>query len=178
MNSVYSLRLLAVFAAALILVTPRDAPAVQLDTVVGNIHQIGMTGSVSLGHAAIGYTNYNRITVSGAYTTACASALMTPATGQRTLSREEIVGGISLVTTVPERLPAIVDLPGFEFLAPGSRVACAYNWTSKAVESSYSIGIPGFGMQTGSGERAQGGTWPFVMAVPAAEDSPDDDGCA
>jgi hypothetical protein len=178
MNSPHSLRVLAALAAALILVTPRDASAVELDTVVGNIHQIGMTASVSLGHAAIGHTNYNRMTVSAAYTTACASSVMAPTSGQRTLSREEVIGGFGLVTTVPEKLPAIVDLPGFEFLAAGSRIACAYNWTSKAVESSYSMGIPGFGMQTGSGERAQGGTWPFVMAVPAANDTDDDDGCA
>ena len=178
MNSTHSLRMFAVLAAALILVTPREAAAVQLETVLGNIHQIGMTAGVSLGHVAIGHTNYNRITVSGAYTTACASALMTPTSGQRTLSREEILGGFDLVTTVPERLPATVDLPGFEFLAPGSRIACTYNWTSKAVESSYSIGIPGFGAQTGAGERAQGGTWPFTMVVPSADDSSNNENCA
>jgi hypothetical protein len=177
MNSTLSLRVLAAFSAALILVSPREASAVQLDTVVSNIHQIGTSAGVSLGHTAIGYTNYNRITVSGAYTTGCASAVMMPTTGQRTLTREEIVGGFGLITTIPDRVPAVVDMPGFQLLAPGSRIACTYNWTTKAVESSYSVGIPGFGSQTGAGERAQGGTWPFMMVVPAASGG-DDDGCA
>jgi len=180
MNTAHSLgRPLAALAAALILVTPRGAAAVELNTVVSPAHQVGTSAAVSLGHTAIGYTNYNRLTVSGAYTAACASALMPSTTGQRSLSREQVLGGFGLVTTIPERLPAIVDMPGFELLAAGTRVACTYNWTSKAVESSYTVGIPGFGMQTGAGERAHGGTSPFIMVVPAAsDDTQDDEGCA
>lgn len=170
-------RPLAALAAALVLVTPRDAAAVELSTVVMSIHQIGSSAGVSLGHTAIGYTNYNRITVSGSYTAACASRLMTPTTGQRSLSHDQFLGGIGLVTTIPERLPAVVDMPGFDLLEAGSRVACAYNWTSKAVEANYSYSIPGFGIQTGGGERAEGGTYPFNMAVPA-EDTREDEGCA
>jgi hypothetical protein len=177
MNSVQSLRALAAFAAALTLVAPRNAAAVQLDTVVSNIHQIGISAGVSLGHTAIGYTNFNRITVSGAYTTACASAQLVPTTGQRTLSREEIIGGFGLVTTIPERVPATVNIPGFESLPLGSSVACTYNWTAKAVESSYSLGIPGFGMQSGSGEQAAGGTYPFMLVTPAPDRRAGDDGC-
>jgi hypothetical protein len=178
MNTAHSLgRPLAALAAALTIVTPRHALAVDLNTVVSTIHQVGTSAGVSLGHAAIGYTNYNRLVVSGAYTATCASAVMTPINGQRLLSREEIVGGFGLVTTIPDRVPTIRDMPGFEFLAAGTRVACAYQWSSKAVESSYTLGIPGLGMTTGGGERAQGGTFPFNMAVPAAE-SRDDEGCA
>ena len=170
-------RPLAALAAALILVTPRHAAAVELDTVVMPIRQIGATSSVSLGHSAIGYTNYNRLSVSGAYTAACASATMTPTSGQRSLSREEVFGGFGLVTTIPARLPAIVDMPGFDTLPAGSRVSCAYNWSSKAVEASYTLGIPGFSTPIGGGERAQGGTFPFNMVVPASEED-GDEGCA
>jgi hypothetical protein len=180
MNIVHSLgRPLAALAAALVLVTPRNVSAVELNTVVSPAHQVGTSAAVSLGHTAIAYTNYNRLIVSGAYTAACASALMPATTGQRSLSREQILGGFGLVTTIPERLPAIVDMPGFDLLAAGTRVACAYNWTSKAIESSYTVGIPGFGITTGAAERAQGGTWPFIMVVPAApDDTGDDEGCA
>jgi hypothetical protein len=172
-------RALAALAAALMFVTPRDAAAVELNTVVSNIRQVGASATVSLGHTAIGFTNYNRLTVSGTYTAACASAVMMPTMGQRSLSREDVLGGFSLITTIPERLPALVDMPGFEFLAAGARVTCTYNWTSKAVEASYSVGIPGFGIQTGAGERSAGGTWPFIMVVPSSsDDSRGGDGCA
>jgi hypothetical protein len=168
--------LLAALATALMFLTPREAAAVELDTVVSPIHQIGVTANVSLGHTAIGYTNYNRLTVSGTYSAACASSVMLPTVGQRSLTREEIVGGFSLITTIPAQLPSTVSMPGFTSLPAGSRVACTYNWTSKAVESSYSLGIPGFGSQTGGAERADGGTYPFTMVVRAADTWPRD-GC-
>jgi len=172
MNTAHNLgRPLAALAVALLFAMPRDSSAVELSTVVSTIHQVGATATVSLGHTAIGFTNYNRLTVSGAYTAACASAVMMATTGQRSLTREEIIGGFSQVTTIPERLPATVNMPGYDQLPAGSRVACTYNWTSKAVESSYTLGIPGFGSQTGAGERSDGGTYPFVMLVPAASET-------
>lgn len=178
MNPVLHLgRPLAILAAALILVTPHDAAAVVLDAVVLPIHQVGTTAGVSLGHAAVGSTNYNKITVSGAYTAACASAVMSPTSGQGSLSRQELLGGISLTVTVPQRVPAIVDMPGFDLLPAGSRVVCTYNWSAKAVESSYTFGIPGFSTPIGGGERSQGGTYPFNMVVPASQEQ-DDEGCA
>ncbi|MEJ0085796.1 MAG: hypothetical protein WDO72_08945 [Pseudomonadota bacterium] len=178
MNAAHSLgRPLAALAAALIVLTPRDAAAVELDTVVLNIRQVGTTAGVSLGHTAIGRTNYNRLTVSGAYTAACVAGVMIPTSGQRSLSREGVIGGFGLITTIPERLPAIVDMPGFELLAAGSRVACAYNWSSKAVEASYTLGIPGFGIAIGAGEISKGSSYPFIMVVPAGG-TRDDEGCA
>lgn len=178
MNAAYSLvRALAALAAALLLATPHAASAVELSTVVSNIHQLGATGAVSLGHSAIGFTNYNRITVSGTYAAGCANAVMPPVNGQRTLTRQEIFGGMSLVTTIPDNVPSIVDMPGFDLLAAGTVVACAYNWTSKAVESSYTIGIPGFSIPAGGGERTQGSAAPFIMMVPASDDASNRGGC-
>jgi hypothetical protein len=170
-------RALAALAAALLLATPHAASAVELSTVVSNIHQLGATGSVSLGHSAIGFTNYNRITVSGTYAASCASTVMLPVNGQRSLTRQEIFGGISLVTTIPETVPSIVDMPGFDLLAAGSVVACTYNWTSKAAESSYTIGIPGLTIPVGGGERAQGSTAPFIMMVSAGDDASNRGSC-
>ena len=46
MNSAHSVRVLAVLAAALVVVTPRDASAVDLNTVVGK--SLGVSGSNSL----------------------------------------------------------------------------------------------------------------------------------
>jgi hypothetical protein len=68
-------------------------------------------------------------------------------------------------------------MPGFDSLPAGSRVACAYNWTAKAIEANYTYNVLGVGFQTGGGERAEGGTSPFIMVVPA-DNTRDDEGCA
>lgn len=179
MNNVqFPVRALSLLAAAVILATSQKASAVTLRTVPSSIHQIGTSGAVSLGHTAIGSTDFNRLVVSGGYIATCASAVMVPTNGQRSLSGEAAFGGVILYTTIPERLPAFVEMPGFDLLAAGSRVACAYNWSSKAVESNFTIGIPGFGITIGGGERSEGGTYPFMMVKPAETNEREDEGCA
>lgn len=171
-------RALSLLAVAVLLATSHEASAVTLRTVPANIHQIGTSGAVSLGHTAIGSTDYNRLVVSGGYVATCASAVMVPTSGQRSLSGEAALGGVILYTTIPQWLPAIVDMPGFDLLAAGSRVACAYAWSSKAVESNFTIGVPGFGITTGGGERTEAGTYPFMMVKPADSGTQEDEGCA
>jgi len=170
-------RLCALSATALVLATPPEASAVQLSTHVTSIYQLGVGAGVMLGHAATGSTNYNRITVGGAYIAQCASPLMLPTTGQRTLSRENLTGGLSLVTTIPQVVPSLVNMPGFNALPAGTTVDCTYNWTSRAVESGYTIGAGGGSFPVGNGERSEGGTQLFVMNVPAATGDDSGDGC-
>jgi hypothetical protein len=166
-------RRLGLLAVALTMLTPREAYSVQLSTVVTNIQQSGLSGGVMLGHAAIGSTNYNRIVVSAGYIAQCASSLMLPTSGDRTLSRNEFVGGATLTTTVPERIPALVFMPGFEQVAPGTVLSCTYEWNSKAVESGYTIGA-GISFPAGAGEQSLGSTVRFVMIVPRGSDDSDD----
>jgi hypothetical protein len=170
-------RLCALSATALVLATPPEASAVQLSTQVTSIYQVGVGAGVMLGHAAIGSTNYNRITVGGSYTAQCASPMMLPTSGQRTLTRDGLTGGLSLVTTIPQIVPTVVNMPGYNSLPAGTTVACTYSWTSRAVEGGYSIGPGGISFPSGNAERSDGGTQLFQMNVPAAaEDNSGDRG--
>jgi hypothetical protein len=174
MKSVHSsFRAVALLGAALLIVRPHTAAAIVLDTIVAPTYQVGTTAGVSLGHAVSARTNYNRITAGGSYNASCAEAAMSPATGARTLSAERLTGPVSLVTTIPYNVPTVVNMPGFNLLAPGTVVSCVYAWTSKATESAYTVGIGGGGFQTGSGERVDGGSQTFMMIVPAASDDSD-----
>jgi hypothetical protein len=180
MNTTHSVcRLLALAAAAIVAAAPRDASAVTLSTVVTNIQQAGLSGTVMLGHAAIASTNYNKLTVSASYTAACNNASVQSQTGQRTLTRTELVGGFGLTTTVPQTIPGPVYMGGFEFLPAGTILGCTYSWTSKAVESGFTIGS-GISFPVGGGERADGSTASFVMivpGVPANDDATDRGSC-
>jgi len=173
-----TIRLTTFLGVALVLVMPHKALAVMLRTEVTAIHQVGVGAGVSLGHAVVASTNYNRLTAGGTYVATCASSAMLPTSGARTLSREGLSGPLSLVTTVPTVVPTIVNMPGYNQLPAGTRVDCTYSWTSKATEGSYSIGAGGIGYITGAGERADGNTQLFVMNVPAAAgDGDDGDSC-
>ena len=176
-NTDSNVRLSALLGAALVLATPHKTLAVTLTTQVSPIHQVGVGAGVSLGHAVVASTNYNRISAGGTYVASCASALMLPSTGARTLSRESLIGGLSLVTTVPALVPTIVNMPGYNQLPAGTVVDCTYSWTSKANESSYNVGPGGIGYTTGAGERADGNTQLFVMIVPAAAEDNSGDSC-
>jgi len=168
-----SIRLFALFGAALILATPHNASAVTLKTIVLPIRQVGVGAGVSLGHTVTATTNYNRVTAGGAYVATCNHPLMLPTGGQRTLTAENITGGLVLTTTIPQWLPAIVNMPGYNQLPAGTVVDCTYSWTAKAVESGYTIGAGGISYQTGSGERADGSTQLFIMIVPGSSDDSD-----
>jgi hypothetical protein len=147
------------------------ASAVNLRTIVLPIYQVGTGATVSLGHTAIASTNYNRLFVGGTYSASCASPDMGTMTGQNFGTGENLVGGLSFNVTIPEWIPARVNMSGFNAAATrGQRLNCTYNWTSRAVESGYTIGAGGISFQTGNGERSEGGTQLFSMSVPALTD--------
>jgi hypothetical protein len=139
------------------------ASAVNLSTVVAPIYQSGTGAGVYIGHTALASTNYNRLYAGGTYSVTCGAPGMVPLTGQRFLSTENLTGGRSLTVTIPEWHPAIVYMPGFYDTARGQTVNCAYSWTSRAVESGYTIGFNGISFQTGNGERNDGNSEPFTM---------------
>ncbi len=148
-----------------------------LKTVVTPIYQVGTGASVSLGHIVTASTIYNRLTAGGTFSASCASPLMLPATGQRTLSNDGITGGRSLTVTIPEWVPTIVNMPGFYSLSRGTTVACTYNWTARATEGGYTIGSGGITYQTGNDERSEGFFQNFQMAVPGDTGSGDFQSC-
>jgi len=148
-----------------------------LQTVVAPIYQVGNGAGVNMGHVVSASTIYNRLTAGGTFSASCASPLMLPATGQRTLSNDGLTGGRSLVVTIPEWVPTIINMPGFYSLTRGTTVACTYNWTARTVEGGYTIGAGGITFQTGNGERTQGSFQAFVMSVPGDTSSDDFQSC-
>ena len=154
-----------------VLGAPEPASAVNLVTSVAPIYQVGTGSSVNIGHTAIASTNYNRLFAGGTYSAACGAPGVVPVTGQRFLSTENMFGGLQLYVTIPERHPAIVNMPGFyEAATRGQTLNCAYNWTSRAVEGGYTIGAGGISFQTGNGERSEGGSQIFTMRIPGIAD--------
>jgi hypothetical protein len=177
MSSLNSIaRVCAVVATGVLLVQPASAVP-QLKTIVSPPYQVSNGAGVRLGHTVIASTLYNRLTAGGTFSASCISPVMAPATGQRTLSRENGLGGVSLVVTVPEWVPTLVNMPGFYSLSRGETVSCTYNWTSRAVESGYSIGASGISYQTGNGEISEGFFQPFTMSVPGDTNTGEWQGC-
>ncbi|HTU64576.1 MAG TPA: hypothetical protein VMF52_01390 [Steroidobacteraceae bacterium] len=156
----------AAIAAALLMGTQPAHAVPVMNTYVSPIYQVGNGAGVNLGHTVLATTVYNRLIAGGTFVASCISSVMSPASGQRTLSAETLGGGTSLVVTIPTNQPAIVNMPGFYSLNRGDTVNCTYTWTSRAVESGYSIGFNGISFQTGNGERADGFFKPFTMSVP------------
>lgn len=130
-------------------------------------YQVGNGASVRLGHVVHAYTYFNRLTAGGTFSAACVNPEMSPYNGQREASDWNVTGGLWLHVTIPLSQPALVNMPGFYNLPRGTTVSCTYNWTSRAVESGYSISPGGISIPIGSGSSGEGGTQIFYMSVPA-----------
>ena len=167
----------ACISAVALLVLSDQAAALNLQTVVAPIYQVGSGASVQVGHTVLASTNYNRLNAGGTYSAGCNAPETMPTTGQRFLSTETLLGGARLTVTIPEWHPARVNMPGFESVPRGGRIDCTYNWTSRANEGGYSIGAGGITFQTGNGEQTQGGTQLFVMNVPSLGDPNENSSC-
>ena len=165
----------SVLLPVLALLLAKPAAAISLTSQVLSIYQVGTTGQVKLGHVVHASTNYNRLIAGGSYIATCSGLL--PTTSSRTLSANNIVGGLRLTVTIPAQQPAYVNMPGFSSAARGSEFTCTYNWTAHATEGGYTIGASGISYQTGNGHQAEGGTEIFMMRVPSATDPNENSSC-
>jgi hypothetical protein len=163
-------RLAAVLIAATLIGNAQPASALSLRTTVSTIYQVGTGAAVHLGHVVSARTAYNRLYAGGTFNATCANSDMLPITGQRFITSEAFSGGVALVVTIPQYQPAEPAMPGFYSLPRGSQVTCTYNWTSRAVESSFTIGAGGVSFPTGGSEQSEGGTQVFYMKVPGVTD--------
>jgi hypothetical protein len=178
MKSTHPLRSIAaaLFLAALGVST--TALAVNLKTVVAPIYQVGTGSMVRIGHTAVASTTFNQLYAGGTYQTSCGGPGIVPMSGQNFLSAWNLIGGLQLYVTIPEVHPATISMPGFyESATRGHSINCAYNWTSRAIESGYSISAAGISYQIGNGERSEGGAQPFIMKVPSTTDPNDGGSC-
>lgn len=153
-------------------IAAQPASAIDMQVIVSSINQVAYTSSINLGHTIYAHTPMNRLVAGGSFSVHCSDSRTGPINGQRTLSSEQQFGN-TLYVTIPEVLPTTRMLPGFTQLPKGTQISCTYDWTARAVESTYSIGIGGLGITIGGGERADGATVAFTMV---REDN-DGEGC-
>lgn len=172
----FCLPAMAMLSGAILTLGAQPAHAFNMNTQLQSIYQIGFTAAVSLGHTVIASSDMNRLYAAGAFEARCVSSLTGSIVDQRGLPAEALMGGTQLYVTVPEWLPAQRNMPGFDQVPGGTTLNCSYNWTADAEESTYSIGVPGFGITIG-GKKAHGGSSvPFEMYVPGSG-SKDNNGC-
>jgi hypothetical protein len=168
---------LSMVLAAGALTSPQAPARPNLRTQVMPIYQVSNGAGVNMGHVVHASTVYNRLIAGGTFNAGCARAEMMPATGQRTISTDNFGGGLVLHVTIPEVLPAIVNMPGYYSLPRGTTVQCTYNWTSKATESGLTIGSGGISFQSGNGEASEGFFQQFMMSVPGDTSTEDWQSC-
>jgi hypothetical protein len=165
------------FAVIALFVFADDANSLNLRTSVLNVYQVNASARVRLGHTVIASTIYNRLYAGGTYTAGCAHPQMGAATGGRGFSGENLTGGVQLYVTIPETLPALVNMPGYWTLPRGTEVNCTYYWTSTATEGGYTVGVAGINFQTGNGTRNEANTQEFYMRVPGSTDPNENSSC-
>jgi hypothetical protein len=159
----YTLRMsAALLVFPMLLAAPRIASAVSLSAYASTIEQYGTGSAFYLGHTVSARTVFTSLTAGGTYSAQCAHPATLPVTGERTLSTYGF-GGNALFVTIPEHLPAIANITGWNNVGGGTELACNYRWTAFAQESGYSIGSGGISYPIGDGVQRTGGTVDFTM---------------
>jgi hypothetical protein len=148
-----------------------------MSTYVTMISQSGFTAGVNLGHAVSASSDLNRLFAAGAFEARCVSSYTGSINDQRGFSAESLFGGTRVTVTVPQSLPALRYMPGFDQVPGGTTLSCSYNWTADAEESTYTAGIPGFGITIGGRKAHDGSSVPFEMYKPGDSGSDDNNGC-
>jgi hypothetical protein len=163
------------FAAATIAAVASPAQAtLQMSTVPSRVYQFGTGSGVYLGHTVIAGTNLNRLIAGGSFRASCMSPYTGEIPGARTLSSSLIGQYNRLTVTIPEQLPALVNMPGFFNVPRGQRIECQYTWTSHAEEPVYTVGIPGFSITVGGERLLDSGISTFWMQKPGTSTGNDD----
>lgn len=168
---------IGMFAVALIAVWSARAHALGMHTVASSIHQAAFTAGISLGHTVAASTNMNHLNVGGSFEARCPSTYLYPIARTRTLPAQVLAGGVQLYVTIPEVVPTVIDMPGFENLPGGTTMTCSYNWTATAEESSYTFGFGGFTLAYGGDKKTDSGGVPFDLYKPADGDGDTRGGC-
>jgi len=163
--------------AAVVCIAPVANATLTMNTALQSISQLGDGSSaVYVGHIVLAGTNLNRLVAGGNFNATCASTYTGSISGERTLSSTLIARYNQLYVTIPEQLPALLIMPGFENVPAGTILSCSYNWTSRAQESTYTVGVPGFGITIG-GEEARDGSSVWFQMYKTADGGEPNRGC-
>ena len=166
----------SILSVALITSFSVPAQAVTLDTVPSSIYQLSTGSLFYLGHTVIAGTYIISMTAGGSFDASCPGYSTAPVTGERSYTSEVLGKYNKAIVTIPEWLPALRDMPGFDGAPRGSRWQCYYNWKSFAREATYTVGIPGNSITVGGGEQKDSGSVFFYMQKPGTATG-DDDAC-
>lgn len=168
-NSILSV----LFASAAVCAPPAAHASLTMRTRLQNIFQIGDgSAAVSLGHAVDARTNMNRLVAGGTFNASCVSPYTGSIPGERSLTSALLLEVNRLYVTIPEWLPAVRNMPGFENVPGGSILSCWYAWTSRAQESTYNVGATGIGFTIGGEEIRDGSSVPFEMFKSGSGEEP------
>ena len=166
----------SILGVALITFSSVPAQAVTLDTVPTNIYQFSTGSLFYLGHTVIAGTPIFSMTAGGSFVASCPGHSTAPVTGERSFTSVVLGKYNQAVVTIPEWVPALRDMPGFDGAPRGSRWQCFYDWKSWAREATYTVGIPGSSITIGGGEQSDSGSIFFFMQKPGTATG-DDDAC-
>jgi hypothetical protein len=163
-----------IVGAAAVIGAPPASASLSLKTLPSSVYQYLTTTAVYLGHTVIAGTNLNRLVAGGSFSASCVSAETGAITGERTLTSNLIGQYNQLYVTIPETLPALRNMPGFENVQRGSRIQCNYDWKSFAREPTYTVGVPGLTFTVGGEEQSDSGRVSFWMQKPGTSTGGDD----
>jgi hypothetical protein len=128
------------------------------------IEQFGSGSAFYLGHTVSASTDYSTLIAGGAYTVQCNHPATLPVTGERMISSSNIgFGGIRLIVTIPQSLPALANITGWNQVGAETELSCNYRWNAFAQEGGFSIGAGGISFPVGNGIGRDGGTVDFTM---------------
>src|SRR5688572_11172254 len=113
-------------------------------------YQVGTDAFVSFGTMVDARTNINSIWAAGRYQIDCEDPHIRPAlTGSRGWSDNGFKGPRRVIVTVPEVLPAIQALPGWQAVTGGTFFNCVYTHSGTAKTNFLPIGSGGTTIQIG-----------------------------
>jgi hypothetical protein len=114
----------------------------------------------------------NRLAAGGSFNASCASDYTGNIPGERSLPSESFGTSNVLYVTIPQVVPTVMNMPGFENAPGGTVLSCTYAWTARAQEATYTIGVPGFGITIGGQEIRDGGSVGFYMYKSGSDADP------
>jgi hypothetical protein len=156
------LKVVRLLAVAALMSVPQIASAINVSGYPSTIEQFGSGSAFYLGHTVMASTVFSTLTAGGTYTAQCNHPSTLPVTGERMISTYNL-GGNQLYVTVPENLPALANITGWNQVGAETELACNYRWTAFGQEGGFSIGAGGVSFPVGNGIGRDGGTVDFMM---------------